>query len=89
MKYKKVYLIEIIRYGNAGVQTFTIADDLDKIEYEMILYNQFRGGKYPAYYVTELNMNEFDLQPKKRIRFDIMKDDGQWIVKPAGKDFKQ
>lgn len=88
--YKKLYLIEIVRYGDPelSVQTFTITDDFDKIEYEMILYNQFRGGKYPAYYVTELNMNEFNLQPRKRVRFDIQNEDGKWIAKPTGSDQK-
>jgi hypothetical protein len=83
---KKVYLIQIIRYGNGSTQTLTITDDPSKIEEEMIRYNQFRGGKYPAYYVTEINLNEFDLQLKSRTRYDIYYDDGTPKVRKTGED---
>jgi len=84
-----LYLIQIIRYGydDTPPQTLTITDDSSKIEEEMILYNQFRGGKYPAYYVTEIIPNEFDLQRKPRTRYDIRVDtDGHYIVEKTGED---
>ena len=85
----KVYLIEIIRYGNPvlGVQTFTITDNFDKIESKMIRYNQNRGGKYPSYYVTEFNLNEFNLQQKPRTRYDIrINSEGVWVAHETFKD---
>lgn len=82
METKTLYLIEILRYGDpTQFQTFTITDSPNKIEEEMIKYNQYRGGKYPSYYVTEIQMNEFDLQPKRRILYEIRRgDDGKYYA---------
>lgn len=51
-----MWLVEIIRYGNPelGVSIYGVFDDYELIRQTMKEYNIYRGGKYPAYYVTEL-----------------------------------
>jgi hypothetical protein len=51
-----MWLVEIIRYGNPelGVSAYGVFDCYELIHPTMIEYNLFRGGKYPAYYVTEI-----------------------------------
>ena len=59
MDVKKYYLVEIIRYGKdkLGVYPYGIFDNFDEIESKMKKYCDWRGGKYPAYYVTEVVLN--------------------------------
>ena len=54
---KMTYLVEVIRYGNPslGVNRYGIFDDFAKIASTMASYNSYRGGKYPAYFVTEFS----------------------------------
>jgi hypothetical protein len=51
-----MWLVEIIRYGNPelGVSVYGVFDCYELIHPTMTEYNQYRGGKYPAYYVTEI-----------------------------------
>jgi hypothetical protein len=55
---KKMWLVEIIRHGNPelGVYIYGVFDDYERIHSTMTEYNQFRGGKYPAYYVTPIGV---------------------------------
>jgi hypothetical protein len=65
----KYFLVEIIRYGDAslGTSIFGIFDDYDLILPTMFDYNEQRGGKYPAYYVTVLDeVNNVDCKFPKR-----------------------
>ena len=59
------YLVEVIRYGDPslGVQFFGVFDDRDLIHQTLTEYNTYRGGKYPAYYVTPTQMNPVKMQP--------------------------
>ena len=66
---KEIYLVEIIRFGNPdlGVHTFGVFDDVERIAPAMTAYNVYRGGKYPAYYVTNMgvmNPNDSDFCPR-------------------------
>jgi hypothetical protein len=51
-----MYLVEIIRYGNPelGVSVYGVFDNVELLHQTMKEYNQYRGGKYPAYYVTPI-----------------------------------
>jgi hypothetical protein len=74
----KLFLVEIIRYGNPklGVQPFGVFDDIQNIHKTMKEYNQYRGGKYPAYYVTECSLNEEEsLMHNKRTMYDLEQSD--------------
>lgn len=53
-----MWLVEIIRYGNPelGVSVYGVFDDYELIHSTMTGYNTFRGGKYPAYYVTPIGV---------------------------------
>jgi hypothetical protein len=55
-KETKMWLVETIRYGKPefGVSIFGVFDDFSLISQAMKEYNDFRGGKYPAYYITEI-----------------------------------
>ena len=73
----EAFLVEIIRYGNEelGTQYYGIFTVFKDIAPEMRRYNEYRGGKYPAYYVTSLNLNPgagnpTDLRQAKRIRYE-------------------
>ena len=59
-----VYVVEVIRMGDPelGVQFFGVFDDLDVIHKTMANYNVRRGGKYPAYYVIESELNPSKMQ---------------------------
>jgi len=67
------YLVEIIRYGKdeLGVQLFGVFTERDIIHETMIDYNNYRGGKYPAYYVQGVEVNPTDLVVHDRIRYNI------------------
>jgi len=51
-----MYLVEIIRYGSPelGVSVYGVFNDYELIHSTMTEYNEYRGGKYPAYYVTPI-----------------------------------
>lgn len=69
-----IYLVEAIRYGNPslGVHRYGIFDDFSKIAPTMAEYNSYRGGKYPAYFVTEFSeMNPSDTVFPKRERYEV------------------
>lgn len=64
-----VYVIEIIRYGNPqlGVYLYGVFSTLEGLHEQMVIYNKYRGGKYPSYRVTELMMDTespFDTKSK-------------------------
>ena len=65
----KLFLVQTIRYGNddLGVHLHGIFDETVDIHLMMSQYNSYRGGKYPAYYITELTLNEEELFDKKRV----------------------
>jgi hypothetical protein len=68
-----MYLVEIIRYGSEelGTQIYGVFDDFEKILPEMKAYNQFRGGKYPSIFVTEVQLNPTDLKQTSRVRYNV------------------
>jgi|DEB0MinimDraft_6_1074348.scaffolds.fasta_scaffold02597_14 hypothetical protein len=69
-----IYLVEIIRYGNPslGVHRYGVFDDFAKIAPTMAEYNSYRGGKYPAYFVTEFSeMNPSDTDFPERKRYEV------------------
>jgi hypothetical protein len=73
----EAFLVEIIRYGceELGTQYYGIFTAFKDIAPEMRRYNKYRGGKYPSYYVTPLNLNPSaynptDLRHAKRIRYE-------------------
>ena len=70
---KRAWIVEIIRYGSPdlGVHLFGVFDDFDAIAPIMREYNYNRGGKYPAYYVTRVFINDEEVFNHKRERFDI------------------
>lgn len=54
-----MWLVEIIRYGNPAlsfVSIYGVFDDYELIHPTMVEYNKYRGGKYPAYYVTPIGV---------------------------------
>lgn len=64
-----MWLVEIIRYGHPelGVSIYGVFDDYELIHPTMVEYNNFRGGKYPAYYVTYFdNINPKDCSFSER-----------------------
>jgi len=66
-----IYLVEVIRYGNPSlrVNRYGVFDDFAKIAPTMAQYNSYRGGKYPAYFVTEfseMNPSHTDFPERKR-----------------------
>jgi hypothetical protein len=70
----KYYLVEIIRYGDPklGTSIFGLFDNYELIQPTMFDYNEQRGGKYPAYYVTELDeINNTDCQFPKRTYYTL------------------
>ena len=71
---KEIYLVEAIRFGNTdlGVHTFGVFDDFEKIAPIMAEYNAYRGGKYPAYFVTNVGVvNPVHLVHNKRQRYEV------------------
>lgn len=69
-----IYLVEVIRYGNPslGVNRYGVFDDFSKIAPTMAGYNSYRGGKYPAYFVTEFSeMNPTHTDFPKRNRYEV------------------
>ena len=70
-----IYLVEIIRYGNVelGVHRYGVFDDFAKIAPNMAEYNSYRGGKYPAYFVTEFSeMNPSHTAFPERKRYEVV-----------------
>lgn len=71
----KVYFVEIIRYGSValGVQPYGIFDNVEEIQKHMFEYNQYRGGKYPEYYIREVDTDHFEncMGTATRVRFDV------------------
>ena len=73
-----IYFVEIIRYGDVslGTQAYGVFDDFNKILPTMTEYNSYRGGKYPAYFVTEFaEMNPDHTDFPKRKRYEIVKNE--------------
>jgi len=69
-----VYVVEIIRYGSPdlGVQLFGVFDlPIDEILKRMRVYNEQRGGKYPAVYITKVSMNPSDLTGAERVEYGL------------------
>lgn len=68
-----LYLVEVIRYGDPklGCQAYGVFDCFNKIAPEMKAYNSFRGGKYPAYYVQELDLNPKDISRYPKVRYEV------------------
>ena len=69
-----IYLVEIIRYGNVelGVHRYGVFDEFAKIAPTMAEYNSYRGGKYPAYFVTEFSeVNPSHTDFPKRKRYEV------------------
>jgi hypothetical protein len=68
-----VYVVEIIRYGDdaQGIHMFGAFTDIDVLHNTMIEYNNFRGGKYPEYYVTELRVDQSDTAFPTRVRYKV------------------
>lgn len=74
-----LFLVEIIRYGNPdlGVQLFGVFDNFEKIAPTMALYNSYRGGKYPSYYVTVFEgVNPTDDSLVNRVRYNLKEHSG-------------
>lgn len=69
----KLYLIEVIRYGSVelGVHYYGITDKFEAIAEEMYIYNNYRGGKYPEYFVTEFVLNDLDLKNRVQYRYNV------------------
>ena len=73
-----IYLVEIIRYGDPelGVHRYGLFDDFNKIKPTMAEYNCYRGGKYPAYFVTEFaEMNPAHTGFPGRKRYEVYNED--------------
>lgn len=70
---RMVYIVEIIRYGapELGVQFFGVFDDLDVVHEKMKEYNEYRGGKYPEYYVTETPINPDKIHAGEKVRYEV------------------
>lgn len=69
-----MWVVEVIRYGNPelGIHFYGVFDNYDLIYPTMKEYNNFRGGKYPAYYVTKisgLNPKDCDFSERILIQF--------------------
>ena len=73
-----IYLVEIIRYGDPklGVHKYGLFNDFSKINTTMAEYNSYRGGKYPAYFVTEFSeMNPVHTAFPERKRYEVSYED--------------
>lgn len=71
----KLYIVHLIRYGNLdrGVYFYGVFDSLERVHIEMRIHNNYRGGKYPEYYVTETVLNPKDQMRENRVRYSVYK----------------
>lgn len=69
----KLYIVHIIRYGSPelGVYFYGVFDSMERVHQEMRIHNNYRGGKYPEYYVTETELNPNDQMQENRVRYNV------------------
>jgi len=75
----KMWLVEIVRYGNPelGVSVYGVFDNYELIRPTMKEYNNYRGGKYPAYYVTPIGpVNPKDDNVGSRTLYEVKDSNG-------------